>query len=189
MLHVTPLLHLFFRGQVIFFLEAEIRGRTAAADRERAMTEKIQSMQRALAAVTEKEEQFQSTQRALAAKEEQFQSMQRALAELEEQRGAALAYGVALFSFICCALSFRVSLHDLAISAGILPGIKRNYGEDRRHWRFLMWILTCLKMQLAQRKLIPQLGLPKKKLLVLGEALESLRRSDLEKQALLEETD
>lgn len=131
MFHVTPLLHMFFRGQVIFFLEAEIRGRNAAADRERAMTERIQRMQRALA-------------------------------ELEEQRGAALAYGVALFSFICCALSLRVSLHDLAISAGTIPGIQRNYGEDGRHWRFLMWILRCLKMQLARRKLIPQLGLPKK---------------------------
>ena len=32
MLLVPPLLHMFFRGQVIFFLEADIRGRMAAAD-------------------------------------------------------------------------------------------------------------------------------------------------------------
>ena len=105
--------------------------------KEKALVEKKQTLSEMESFITKKARKISVKENAMATREramtEKVQSMQRALAELEEQRGAALAYGVALFSFICCALILRETLHALAISVGIIPGIQRNYGEDRRH--------------------------------------------------------
>lgn len=72
-------------------------------EKEKAMVEKAQAMSETESNIDKKLRKISVKESEMAAKEramtEKVQSMQEALAELEEQRGAALAYGVALFFF------------------------------------------------------------------------------------------